>query len=118
MRQGSAQALATPCLSCSTSPWASASDASTVVIWLTHMKTTVDIADPLLLRAKQVAALKKTTLKALIEDALRETLAKEDRAARPVELQTHTFRGRGLQPGLSWDDWSAVRDLVYEGRGA
>ena len=86
------------------------------VIWVTHMKTTIEIADPLLKGAKRLAAQRKSTLKAVIEDALRDIL---DKADRPVvqEIRTHTFKGRGLQPGLSWDDWSRIRDMGYEGRG-
>jgi hypothetical protein len=87
------------------------------MIWLTHMKTTIDIADPLLRRAKRLAARRGTTLKALMESALREELAREQARPAVVPLETHTFRGRGLQPGLSWDDWSTIRSLSYEGRG-
>jgi hypothetical protein len=81
------------------------------------MKTTVDIADPILQRAKRLAARRKTTLKALIEEALRRTLQETETAAQAVPLRTHTFRGRGLQPGLSWDDWNALRSFAYEERG-
>jgi hypothetical protein len=80
------------------------------------MKTTVDIADPLLRRARQLASRRGTTLKAVLESALRKELATQE--AKPsADVRTHTFRGRGLQKGLSWDDWSAIRALSYEGRG-
>jgi hypothetical protein len=82
------------------------------------MKTTIDIADSLLARARRLAARRNTTLKQIIEDALREALRDEGRARSAVTLSTHTFRGRGLQRGLSWDDWNVLRDLAYEGRGA
>jgi hypothetical protein len=81
------------------------------------MKTTIDIADPLLEAAKKLAAEKHTTLKAILESALRQTLAAERRPRKRSRVQTRTFRGNGLQPGLSWDDCSAVRALTYEGRG-
>ena len=81
------------------------------------MKTTMDIADPLLARAKRLAARRNTTLKQVVEDALREEL-RRDTAPPRTRLVTHTFRGQGLQPGLSWDDWDTLRDLAYEGRGA
>jgi hypothetical protein len=87
------------------------------MIWVTHMKTTIDIADPLLRRAKQLAARRHTTLKAIMEEALRRTLNEESRAPAPEPLRTHTFRGRGLQAGLSWDDWNTLRSLAYEERG-
>jgi hypothetical protein len=81
------------------------------------MKTTVDIADELLRRAKLLAARRGTTVKAIIEDALRKELAAaQPRGTSPV--RTRTFGGRGLQAGLSWSDWAAIRSLMsYEGRG-
>ncbi len=87
------------------------------VIWFTHMKTTIDIADPLLRQAKRLAARRNTTLKDLVENALREELSKEPLNASAPAIKTHTFRGQGVQAGLSWDDWSSIRGLSYEGRG-
>jgi hypothetical protein len=80
------------------------------------MKTTIDIADPLLQRAKKLAAGRNTTLKAIVEDALRDALRAPERKP-PLHINTHTFRGRGLQPGISWEDWGALRALAYEERG-
>jgi len=88
------------------------------MIWLTHMKTTIEISDALLRRAKALAARRSTTLRAVLEAALRESLERETPVTQVRPVQTHTFGGRGLQPGLSWDDWSTMRDLAYEGRGA
>lgn len=86
------------------------------MIWLTHMKTTVDIADALLRRAKRLAARRGTTVRSVIEDALRRELAAaEETTRKPV--RTHTFGGQGLQAGLSWSDWAAIRATSYEGRG-
>lgn len=82
------------------------------------MKTTVDIADPILKRAKRLAAKRGTTLRIVIEEALREKLAREADAEGDTEgVQTHAVQGRGLQPGLSWEDVRTLRDLAYEGRG-
>jgi hypothetical protein len=82
------------------------------------MKTTLDIADSVLRQARRLAARKNTTLKAVVEQALRDTLAKERQASPTSKLRTKTFGGNGLQSGLSWDDWGAIRDLAYEGRGS
>jgi hypothetical protein len=38
---------------------------------MTHMKTTLDLADDLLMEAKTLAVRRKTTLKAIVEGALR-----------------------------------------------
>ena len=82
------------------------------------MKTTIEISDALLRRAKQLAARRNTTLRAVLESALRDALEREVPATKARPIQTHTFRGRGLKAGLSWEDWSTIRDLAYEGRGA
>lgn len=81
------------------------------------MKTTIDIADPLLERAKRLAAKRGTTLKQVVEEALRDALQAESLERPQERMTTHTFRGRGIRPGLSWDDWAQLRDLAYEGRG-
>jgi len=79
------------------------------------MKTTIDIADELLTRTKKLARQKETTLKAIIEAALQDFHAQIEAACdKPVELHTHTVDGRGLQQGLSWDNWSEIQDLSYE----
>ena len=82
------------------------------------MKTTIEIADPILERAKRLAARRGTTLRVVVEEALRTKLAAEaepDGGADGVE--THAVGGRGLQAGLSWDEVRTLRDLAYEGRG-
>ena len=83
-----------------------------------RMKTTIEISDALLRAAKRLAAERDTTLRAIVETALRRHLeaASHPAAARP-RLRRHSFRGRGLQPGLSESDWAAIRERAYEGRG-
>jgi hypothetical protein len=81
------------------------------------MKTTVELSDPLFRRAKRLAKRRGTTLRQVIEDALRAALDAEERAAARAPIRTHTFGGRGLQPGLSWSDWGTIRAWSYEGRG-
>jgi hypothetical protein len=80
------------------------------------MKTTVEISDALLEEARKVAAREHTTVRALIEQGLRQTLAERERA-REFRLRKVTFRGEGLQPGVADATWERIRDLVYEGRG-
>jgi hypothetical protein len=81
------------------------------------MKTTIELADPLLRRAKRAAARRGTTLRAVIEEALRRALDQEERAETPPEIRTHVFGGRGLQAGIDWGDWDGIRARAYEGRG-
>lgn len=77
-----------------------------------HMKTTIDIADDLLLRAKQEAKAFQTTLRSLIEAGLREILGRSS-AAKQSRVEPVTYRGEGLQPGLRGKGCEAVRDAIY-----
>lgn len=82
----------------------------------THMKTTIEISDPLLEEAKKVAAAEKITLRSLIESGLREVLARRKRA-KAFALRDASFKGKGLQPEFRGADWGRVRDEAYKGRG-
>ena len=85
------------------------------------MRTTIDVADPLVRQARQLAEKRGTTLRALVEEGLRLVLERS-RAARPYRLPDHCFGGRGaragLADGLGETDWERIRDLSYEGRGS
>ena len=81
------------------------------------MRTTVDTADPLLVDAKELATRNGTTLRAIVEQGLRQVLAAQAEDPRPFRLRHHCFRGNGLQPGLAEGDWGEVRRRVYEGLG-
>jgi hypothetical protein len=80
------------------------------------MKTTIDIADPLLREAQKIAARERTTLRSLVEQGLRKIIV-ERKTARPFRLRKVTFKGQGLVPELLGADWEKIRDLAYEGRG-
>ena len=82
-----------------------------------HMKTTVEISDPLLDEAKAVAAREETTVRALIEEGLRRVLAERGKR-KAFKLRPVTFGGRGIAPGLEEGSWDQIRDLIYEGRGS
>ena len=81
------------------------------------MKATIDIADGLMRQVRRLAAERDTTIRAIVEAALRDALASQERRRGKFRLDTHTFEGDGLQAGLSWDDWSVIRSMSYEGRG-
>ena len=80
------------------------------------MKTTLDISDPLLREARKVAARERTTLRALVEQGLRQVVA-EKKSKTAFRLRDASFGGRGLRPELADAGWDRLRDLVYEGRG-
>lgn len=79
------------------------------------MKTTVEISDPLLARARKVAARRGTTVRALIEEGLRRVVA-QDRAPGRFALRDRSFGSGGLRPEAE-GGWERIRDLAYEGRG-
>lgn len=83
----------------------------------THMKTTIDIADPLLAEARKVAAREGITVKALVEQGLRRELSTR-RRPEVFRLRKASFRGKGLQAGVKDASWERIRELAYEGRGA
>ena len=80
------------------------------------MKTTIDIVDDLLQRAKDVAARDGTTVRELTEQGLRRILAERE-APVVVSIRPVTVAGEGLRPELEEADWSLIRSLAYEDRG-
>ena len=83
---------------------------------VTHMKTTIEIPDPLLAEARRVAESEGRTLRALVEEGLRRAL--KERRATGFRLRKASFRGNGLQPAVKDGSWERLRELIYEGRGA
>lgn len=71
--------------------------------------------DDLLADAKTAAAKSGRTLTRVIEDALREALARgtaNPSSRSPVALPT--FPGRGLQPGVDLDSTASLLELMDE----
>ena|ERR1700726_1524160 len=63
------------------------------------MKTTVEIAEDLIARTREVARREGTTLRALIEEGLRAALAqREQKAAEPYHWPDLSVAGEGLAP--------------------
>jgi len=77
------------------------------------VRTTVDISDDLMTELKRVAADTRRSLKDLIEDAIRASLARS-RAPRggSIEQRVLTFRGRGVQRGVNLDSMRDLLDLM------
>jgi hypothetical protein len=75
------------------------------------VRTTIRIDDELLVQAKQRAAADRTTLGALIEGALRRTLAQ--RPVDPAErIAISRFGSSQTLPGVDLDDSAALRELM------
>ncbi len=78
---------------------------------LVCVRTTIRLDDHLLRAAKQYAAEHGTTLTAVIEDALRELLARpEPHERKPFRLVT--FGQGGLRAGVDLDDSASLLDLM------
>jgi len=81
------------------------------------MKTTIDIADDLLFRSKQVSKERGVTLRELLSEGLVYVL--EKRSATPAtRVQAVTFKGKGLAPEFKQAAWGVIRDAAYEGHGS
>ena len=76
------------------------------------MRTTVRLNESLLREAKLQAARRGTTLTALIEEALRESLARQHDARQREPVRLVTFGGKGLHPGVDLDDSAALIELM------
>lgn len=85
----------------------------------TPMKTTIEIADPLLDEAKRVAAREGSTLRALVEAGLRREIADRRRnEGTGFKLRNASVGGKGLLPELQSAPFSRLLELAYDGRGA
>lgn len=82
---------------------------------LYRMKTTIEIADTLLARAKRHARKTGRPLRALVEEGIRRVLAAEDVPAtyELPDLSVGKARGENPLEAMSWPD---LRDEIYGGR--
>ena len=73
-----------------------------------HMKKTLDIADDLLRRAREVAEKENVALKLLVEEGLRLVLERREQG-KPADIQPFVVTGDEPAPD---DSWERLRDLV------
>ena len=78
------------------------------------MRTTIRLDDALLVEVKQIAARSDKTLTSVIEDALREMLARQRTTEERIPVKLTTVSGGGLQPGVDLDDSAALLSLMEE----
>jgi hypothetical protein len=84
---------------------------------VTHMKTTIEIAPAILERGKQLAREEHVTLRALVEEGLRNVIAVRERKSA-FRLGRIHFTGGGFCEGFEVPSWERMREAIYEGRGA
>ena len=68
--------------------------------------------DDLLREAKRYAAEQGTTLTAVLDQALREILARRQQEPTQERGPLPSYKGEGLQPGVDLDDTVALLDLM------
>jgi predicted transcriptional regulator len=80
------------------------------------MRTTIRLDDDLLAAAKGLAVQTGRTLTAVIEDALRQALARRDKPERAARAKLPVARGGSvLQPGVDLDDSAGLLELMESG---
>ena len=78
------------------------------------MKTTVEIPDALLKRAKRYASEHDITLREVIEQGVRHVVQPAAEPKKPFKLKTYPFKGTGMAKDFTWDE---ILNIIYEGRG-
>lgn len=79
-------------------------------------RTTIRLDDHLLAKVKELAARSNRTMTAVIEDALREVIARQNQPQTPThELDLPTYGQGGLRPGVDIDNSAALLDIMEEG---
>ena len=79
------------------------------------MRTTIRLDEQLLREIKQLAAQSGRTLTAVMEDALREMLARQRQMAERPPVYLTTVEGEGILPGVDLDDSASLLDLMDQG---
>ena len=81
------------------------------MIWFSHMKTTIDLDDELLRRAKQRAAAAGIPLREYVENALRAQLLPRTRGRSTFSLAVPIVAGKA-RPAVDVADRNALYDLM------
>lgn len=76
------------------------------------MRTTVRLDDRLLAEAKKRAAESGKTLTSVLEDALRESLARRRAHAKSKPVRLKTVKGGGARAGVDLDDCASLLDVM------
>ena len=78
------------------------------------MRTTIRLDVNLFRQLKQLAVETHRTLTAVIEDAVREVLARRKKKTARAPVRLPTFGGRGLQPGIDLNDAAGLLERMEE----
>jgi hypothetical protein len=83
---------------------------------LRHMRTTIRLNPRLLAEAKKLGVDTNRPLTKVVEDALREAVARRRRGPRRTVSLT-VVGGRGVNPGIDLDDSASLLDAMDDHRG-
>jgi hypothetical protein len=78
------------------------------------MRTTIRLPDDLFAKFKQLSTESHRTLTAVIEEALRESLARRAGAGRSGSAKLPAFGVGGVREGVDLDDTAALLDRMEE----
>ena len=79
------------------------------------MRTTIDIHEELLTRAKAVAAAQRRRLSDLVNDALHEILERDAGGSDgQAPYRVRTFGAGGPRPGIDFSDNGSIQDALDE----
>ena len=76
------------------------------------MRTTLNISDDLLAEAKMLAVRSHRPIGAIVDDALRVLLRRQDPESPSKAWSFPTSGAGGMQPGVNLEDSSALADLL------
>jgi hypothetical protein len=76
------------------------------------MRTTIRLNEKLLAEAKKYAAESGRTLTSVLEDALRETLARRRVRLKAKPVRLRTVKGDGVRPGVDLDDSASLLESM------
>lgn len=81
------------------------------------MKTTIELSDALLRELKQQARENHSSMRKMMESALRLYLDQLNKPREQFRFRNHSFRGNGVCEGIEEGAWEQIRGKIYEGRG-
>ncbi len=76
------------------------------------MRTTVRLDPALLGEIKKIAAEERRSLTSVIDESLRESLARRRQSPKRTPVKLPTFRGGGVLPGVDLDDSAALLERM------
>lgn len=83
---------------------------------MTLVRTTVNIDEELLRRARELATRTRRSLGDVVDDGLRVLMAQRQTATAPAPVRLPTDGGSGLQPGVDLEDKEALAALLDDER--